>query len=61
MNMFRQKADVYGRSQEEVRLEDLGLEITMLSVCVKTVTLGIVHEEGKKEKQIKVCLKTKHR
>ena len=61
MNTFRQKADVSSRSQEDVHLEDLGLEITMLSICVKTVTLGLVHEEGKKEKQIKVCLKTKHR
>lgn len=40
MNMFRQKADVYDRSQEDVRLEDLDLEITMLSVYVKTMTLG---------------------
>lgn len=40
MNMFRQKADVYDRSQEDVCLEDLDLEITMLSVYVKTMTLG---------------------
>lgn len=35
MNMFRQKADIYDRSQEDVRLEDLGWETTMLSCVLK--------------------------
>lgn len=35
MNMFRQKADVYDRSQEDVCL-DLELEITMLSCVLKS-------------------------
>lgn len=38
MNMFRWKADVYDRSQKDVCLRDLDLEIIMLSVCAKTMT-----------------------
>lgn len=52
MNTFRWKTDVYDRSQEDVCLGDLDLEIIMLLVCVKTMTQagifqGIMHEEGK--------------
>lgn len=39
-NMFRCKADVYDRRQENVCLGDLDLEIIMLSVSVETMTVG---------------------
>lgn len=35
MNMFSWKADAYDRSQGDVCVGDLDLEIIMLSVCVK--------------------------
>lgn len=50
MNMFRWKADVYDRRQENVCLGDLDLEIIMLSVSIEIMTwniLGIMHEERK--------------
>lgn len=40
MNMFRWKADVYDRRQENLCPGDLDLEIIMLSVSVETMTLG---------------------
>ena len=40
MNMPKWEANVYDRSQEVVCLGDLDLESIILSVCIKTMTLG---------------------